>query len=168
MGTLTALTVDGVTTLGPIGNVKISGGTSGQYLQTNGSGTLSWSTVDLSQIDNGTSNVKVALNSNVTVAVAGTQIINVASTGLEVTGVITGTGNIIGNNITSNNFLTVNGTTDSANAASGAITTAGGISAQGNIYTGNVLGFAHGSANTDSAAYIKYNATSGSLDFIFN
>ena len=168
LGTLTSLTVDGVTTLGPIGNVKISGGTSGQYLQTNGSGTLSWSTVDLSQIDNGTSNVKVALNSNVTVAVAGTQIINVASTGLEVTGVITGTGNIIGNNITSNHFLTVNGTTDSANAISGAITTAGGISAQGNIYTGNVLGFAHGSANTDSAAYIKYNATSGSLDFIFN
>ena len=36
------LTVSGVSTLGPVGNVKITGGSNGQYLQTDGSGNLSW------------------------------------------------------------------------------------------------------------------------------
>ena len=43
VGTLTSLTVSGTTDLGPITNVTITGGTSGQYLKTNGSGTLSFS-----------------------------------------------------------------------------------------------------------------------------
>ena len=43
-GTLTELTVDGLTVLGPIGNINISGGTSGQVLSTDGAGNLSWTT----------------------------------------------------------------------------------------------------------------------------
>jgi hypothetical protein len=43
VGTLTSLTVGGVTNLGPVGNVKITGGTAGYYLQTDGSGGLAWS-----------------------------------------------------------------------------------------------------------------------------
>jgi hypothetical protein len=39
------ITVTGVSSLGPVGNVKITGGSSGQYLSTDGSGTLSWATV---------------------------------------------------------------------------------------------------------------------------
>lgn len=39
-----AVTIKGVTTLGPVGNVKISGGTSGQMLTTDGSGNLSFTT----------------------------------------------------------------------------------------------------------------------------
>jgi len=42
LGTLAALTVNGVTTLGAVSNVKISGGTSGYVLTTNGSGDVSW------------------------------------------------------------------------------------------------------------------------------
>ncbi len=42
VGTLTSLTVSGVSNLGPVGNVIISGGSSGQVLSTNGNGTLSW------------------------------------------------------------------------------------------------------------------------------
>ena len=42
VGTLTNLTVSGVTTLGLISNVKITGGTDGYYLQTDGTGNLSW------------------------------------------------------------------------------------------------------------------------------
>lgn len=42
VGTLTGLTVGGVTNLGPAGNVKITGGSSGQVLSTDGSGGLSW------------------------------------------------------------------------------------------------------------------------------
>ena len=44
-GTLTSVTVSGTSTLGDVGNVKITGGTTGQYLQTDGTGNLSWSTV---------------------------------------------------------------------------------------------------------------------------
>jgi hypothetical protein len=44
-GTLTSLTVSGVTTFGAVGNVKITGGTSGQYLSTDGAGNLSFQTV---------------------------------------------------------------------------------------------------------------------------
>ena len=39
------LGVSGITSLGNVGNVIITGGTNGQYLQTNGSGNLIWATV---------------------------------------------------------------------------------------------------------------------------
>ena len=42
LGTLSALTVSGLTNLGPVGNINISGGSSGYVLSTNGSGSLSW------------------------------------------------------------------------------------------------------------------------------
>lgn len=45
VGTLTSLTVSGSATLGAVGNVKITGGTSGQYLSTDGTGNLSFQTV---------------------------------------------------------------------------------------------------------------------------
>jgi len=51
-GTLTGLTVSGnatfsgaVVTLGAVANLRISGGTSGQYLRTDGAGNLTWATV---------------------------------------------------------------------------------------------------------------------------
>jgi hypothetical protein len=155
--------------LGAVANVHITGGSSGQYLQTNGSGTLSFTTVELANIHNGTSNVAVAASGNVTAVVAGSNIITIATTGLTVTGVIEATGNITAANLISNAKIIASGTTDASSAITGTITTAGGISAEGNIYTGNVVGFAHGGGNTASAAYIKYNSTgAGSIDFIFN
>ena len=42
LGTLTGLDVTGVTNLGAIGNVIITGGTAGYVISTNGSGNLSW------------------------------------------------------------------------------------------------------------------------------
>jgi plasmid maintenance system antidote protein VapI len=42
VGTLSSLTVSGVTTLGNVGNVKITGGANGQYLKTDGTGNLTW------------------------------------------------------------------------------------------------------------------------------
>ena len=53
VGTLTGITLTGTAnligasnvSLGPVANVKITGGSNGQYLQTDGSGTLTWSTV---------------------------------------------------------------------------------------------------------------------------
>lgn len=47
VGALTTLTVSGVTTLGSVGNVKMTGGTAGQYLTTDGTGNLSFTTVTI-------------------------------------------------------------------------------------------------------------------------
>jgi hypothetical protein len=46
-GTLTSVTVSGVSTLGSVANVKITGGTSGQYLSTDGTGNLSFQSVTI-------------------------------------------------------------------------------------------------------------------------
>ena len=87
--------------LGANANVKLTGGSSGQYLQTDGTGNLTWSTVSLSNISNGTSNVNVASSGNVTISVAGTSsVLTVSSSGsnikgyANITGDITGGGNI--------------------------------------------------------------------------
>jgi len=42
--TVPNINVSNVSNLGPIGNVRILGGTNGQFLKTNGTGTLAWST----------------------------------------------------------------------------------------------------------------------------
>ena len=44
VGTLTSLTVSGITNLGSVSNVRVTGGSSGQYLATDGAGNLSWGT----------------------------------------------------------------------------------------------------------------------------
>lgn len=49
VGTLSSLTVSGNVTLGDVSNVKITGGTSGQYLTTDGTGNLSFATVSASE-----------------------------------------------------------------------------------------------------------------------
>ena len=46
VGTLSSLTVSGATNLGAQSNLTLTGGTNGQFLKTNGSGVLSWGTVD--------------------------------------------------------------------------------------------------------------------------
>jgi hypothetical protein len=49
VGTLTALSVSGTTSLGPVGNVWITGGNAGQILTTDGAGHLSWSTPSITK-----------------------------------------------------------------------------------------------------------------------
>ena len=85
-----------------------------------------------------------------------------------VTGTIKVTGDVDANNVTATNAITADGTVDATDAITGTITTAGGISAQGNIYSGKAVGFAVGSGNTNSGAYIEFNSSASSLDFIFN
>ena len=90
--------------LGSNANVKLTGGTTGQYLQTDGTGNLSWAGVSLSTINNGTSNVNVAPSGNVVVTAVGNNTLIVTSTGAN----INGYANINGNITTSGN-LTVTG-----------------------------------------------------------
>jgi hypothetical protein len=105
VGTLTGITTTGTAnligasnvSLGPVGNVKITGGSNGQYLQTDGSGTLTWATVtsgSTSNISNGNSNVSIAAaNGNITMsAVGNANIVTVTGTGVNVAGTLNVTG----------------------------------------------------------------------------
>lgn len=57
VGTLTSLTVSGATNLGSNTNLTLTGGVAGQYLQTDGTGVLSWKEPD--HIANSASNVSI-------------------------------------------------------------------------------------------------------------
>jgi hypothetical protein len=110
-----------------VGNLHISGGTSGQVLATDGAGNLSWATAGGGAslpLANGTSNVNIpAINGNVTISAAGNaNIFTVTGTGANVTGTLNVTGNLVSANISSGNI-----------AATGQIITSNNI--QGNNVT---------------------------------
>jgi hypothetical protein len=110
-GTLTGLTVNGVSNLGAIGNVIITGGTNGQVLSTNGSGNLSWTSISSTSISNGNSNVSVASAAgNVNISVNGTaNVVSVSSTGANVTGTMTAGNLSTGGNLTVSGNAVVSG-----------------------------------------------------------
>jgi hypothetical protein len=177
LGTLGNLTSTGIVdftgasnvSLGSNANVKLTGGSIGSVLSTDGTGNLSWTTNDSSQIVNGTSNVSIpTTDGNINMVRGGTTVVQITGTGANVTGYIDATGNINGNNITASNSLIASGTVDSTSSITGTIKTTGGIAATGNIYTGHSVGFADNNGGTSSKAYIQFNSTSNSLDFIFN
>lgn len=89
------LTVSAVANLGSVSNVIITGGTSGYYLQTNGSGNLTWAAVASGNgISNGTSNVSIPTSGgNVVIYVNGNNTANITSTGANITGTLNVSGN---------------------------------------------------------------------------
>ena len=105
VGTLSNLTSTGTVNLtgasnvalGPVGNVKVTGGSSGQVIQTDGSGNLSFVSISSSSISNGNSNVNIpSANGNVNIsAVGNANIVVVTGTGVNIAGTLdTGSGNI--------------------------------------------------------------------------
>ena len=91
------LSVTGVSNLGAPGNVKISGGTNGYVLSTDGSSNLSWvaqSAGGGSSISNGNSNVNIATaNGNITLsAVGNANIMTVTGTGANIAGTLSVSG----------------------------------------------------------------------------
>jgi hypothetical protein len=106
-----SLVVTGVSNLGPVSNVTITGGSSGYYLQTNGSGGLTWAAVPSgSGISNGTSNVNIPVASgNIVMGVGGAAVANFTTTGLNVFGTLNSTGNAnVGNLGTAQVLATAN------------------------------------------------------------
>jgi hypothetical protein len=101
------LVVSGKSDLGPIANVIITGGTSGQVVSTDGAGNLNFVTIDTFQIQNGNSNVVVAANSNVTVAANGINVITVSGFGGNAANNITNIAGQLGvtGNVTAPNFI---------------------------------------------------------------
>jgi hypothetical protein len=169
VGNLTGLTVTGLTTLNTLANVKISGGANGQIISTDGAGNLSFISNDSGTIVNGTSNVSIpTLNGNIIMVSGGNTVLTVTGVGANITGTLDVTGNISGNNISAANTITASANTDSTSSITGTIKVTGGMAATGNIYTGKSVGFANNNGGTTSKAYIQFNDTANSLDFIFN
>jgi hypothetical protein len=128
IGTLTGLNVAGVSNLGPIGNVIITGGSAGQYLQTDGAGDLSWVTIASATISSGSSNVIVNNDGNVTLSSDGNANVLLA----------TGYGVVVNGNITvtgpgSMNALSLSSSAQSTSSTTGALTVVGGVGIGKNI-----------------------------------
>ena len=111
--TTTNITTTGKANLNAIGNVIITGGSNTQVIQTDGSGNLSFVTINTSLIANGNSNVQVLNNSNITFSSAGVaNVVVITSTGMNVAGYISG-GNITANgNVSVNNYIVTPATVD--------------------------------------------------------
>jgi hypothetical protein len=121
VGTLTGLNVNGTATvkdfvantsanLGAVGNVTITGGSNGQYLQTDGSGHLTWNTISTSSIANGTSNVSISTSGgNVVTTVAGNSTLTITATGANISGTANISGNVNVGNIGTSTLVATTG-----------------------------------------------------------
>jgi len=96
------ITVSNNANLGNVGNIIITGGSSGYVLSTNGSGNLSWIAQSggggsTSNISNGNSNVNIATaNGNITFsAVGNANIMIITGTGANINGTANITGNVV-------------------------------------------------------------------------
>jgi len=138
------LTVSGVSNLGVVGNVTITGGSSGQFLRTNGSGVLTWSAIPSGTgIINGTSNVDIATSGgNVTTSVGGNaNVLVVTGTGANISGTLSVSGNSNVGNIgaAAGVFTTIEGSLTTASQPN--ITSVGiltSLSVSGNANVGNI------------------------------
>ena len=159
--TFASLTVSGNTSSGnllTVGLVSATGNITGDYIFGNGS-QLTGVITSVSNINSGTSNVTVVSSGgNISVGVGGTANVAVfATTGEYVTGLISASGNITGDNLITGGLVSA-----TANITGGNIITAGLITASGNIASGNFVGTLNGSgANVTSIS--ATNISSGTL-----
>ena len=171
------ITTTGVANLNAIGNVRVSGGSNGQVIQTDGLGNLSFVTISTSSLTNGNSNIQVLANSNITFSSAGNaNIVVISGTGANITGYLTVDGNITANgNISANNYIVTPATKDliiapatnlirtDANVnpySDSAYTLGNSLARWSNIYTkeANISGNANiGSVRTDNLLYANGN-----------
>ena len=86
--------VTALANLGNVANLKVAGGSSGQVIQTDGAGNLSFVTIGTATLSNGNSNVSVLNNGNINFSVSGNANV-VTFTGVGVN--VAGTGNFTGN-----------------------------------------------------------------------
>jgi hypothetical protein len=132
------LTVNAISNLGNVGNIKITGGTSGYLLVTDGNGNLTWQApASGSGIANGNSNVNIpTANGNINLTAVGNTTLVVTGTGVNVAGYLTVNGNLTATNITSNvssNTVTANSANISGNLFVSDTATIG------NVRTNNIL-----------------------------
>ena len=141
------LSVSGTSNLGAIANVTITGGTSGQIIQTNGSGGLSFATISTSGVANGTSSVTIpTVNGNINLTSAGNTTMVVTGTGANVTGTANVSGNLDAGNLGTGGIVTATGNITGGNLITGGVVSATGNGTFGNVsatlFTGNLTGTA--------------------------
>ena len=161
----TSLTVSGLTDLGNVGNVKITGGGNSYVLGTDGTGNLSW--VDPGSQGIGGNNTQVQFNNNGTFSGSANFTYDYLTETLS-SNLITASGNLTstaGNLVLSTGLISVNGTT--GNVFSTSITdlnlglaanvtigsTSGNTTVRGNLVANNISTV--GNLTVDSLASIK-------------
>ena len=173
--TTSNITIGNNANLGNVGNIIITGGSSGYVLSTNGSGNLSWVAQSgggsTSNISNGNSNVNIATaNGNITMSAAGNaNIVVVTGTGTNINGLLSVTGNIIptanitydlGNNTNrfkdlylSGNTINLGDSNFSSNATTVTITNQLGgqfiIGGSGTVNSANLTGYSIANGNSN-------------------
>lgn len=149
-GTLTGLTVSGnatfsgaVVTLGAVANLRISGGTSGQVLRTDGAGNVSW--VTASGFDG--ANV-VTISNTATSTSTSTGALKVSG-GVGITGNLYTGGNVVGlGTLYSEGSITSNSSVNAKDVFS-----SGRVEASGNIYSGSFVDGQYVKASTALYVY---------------
>jgi cytoskeletal protein CcmA (bactofilin family) len=125
------LTVSGTAT---VGNLTTAGNITASYFSGNGSQLTGVTAAPSTSVVNGTSNLVVLADANVTVSASGTaNVIVVTSTGANVAGYLNVTGNVSAGNLSTAGTASVTG-----NATVGNLNTAGLITATGNLSSGNL------------------------------
>jgi hypothetical protein len=147
---ITTLQVGSSANLGNVGNVRILGGTSGQYLTTNGSGNLSWTTISSPAAG---SNTQVQFNDAGTMNGSSSFTFNKSTNTLTATNIVgngSGLSSITGSNVVG--AVTLAGTAAVA-AQAGTVT----VGAQPNITSlGNLTSLrVTGTANLGNVANVK-------------
>jgi hypothetical protein len=163
LGNLTSLKVDGTTNLGAVGNVIITGGTNGYFLQTNGSGNLSWTNAALVPVPGNTA--EVIFNDSGNYSASPGLTFNKTTNTLSVSNItgtlttaaqpnITSLGPLTG--ITINGPTIANGTFNTGNVSANVVTA--------NYYIGNGSNLASitGSSVTGTVANATYAVSAGS------
>ncbi len=152
------LTVTHTSNLGNVGNVKITGGSSGYSLATDGLGNLSWvETPAPTSVTNGTSNVSIpTANGNILLSANGVaNVLTVSPTGANIIGALTvsqtigAIGTITGGNIVGTTGVYSNSGTISGNTlyASNSITSDGSIYPRDTLSSGGNDGIIFNSSN---------------------
>jgi hypothetical protein len=203
LGNLTGLTVDGnlnVTNTANIGTLKVGtltfpaddNGSSypGQVLSTYGNGTLYFATIDTFQIQNGTSNVYVYEDGNITISSNGNaNVFVVTDTGVEINGSVSGIDEISSNTVQANVSLGIGPTgiqwaevtttsivADQVIASVSSLTTRGveffvrGVESAGAKYSVATLQAVHDDTTVDFSNYgtVVRGGTPGYLSVIMN
>jgi hypothetical protein len=131
--------------LGPVGNVIITGGTSGYVLQTDGAGNLSWQApASGSSISNGNSNVSIpTANGNINFTAVGNTVMVITGTGANIAGTANVSGNLTAGNANLGNLVTANlftGTlTTNAQPNITSVGTLTSLTVTGNVTGGNLV-----------------------------
>jgi len=142
VGTLTSLSVTGNTALGAVGNVKITGGSSGQILSTDGAGNLSWTNDTTTYGNSNVATLLSAFGSNI-ISTTG----NITGGNLVTGGQVVASGNVSsGTGLSTGGFLSVDGTADLHDTS-----VTGNLSATGNVTANAFIGDGSQLTNIPSA-----------------